>query len=534
MNRNMSRIVAGGAAIISAFALAGKALGFVQKLVMAYFFGTSGMADAFALAYNSLIMVIGQFPPQLLAPFLPVYISVRQSRGDVAARRLAGAVGVLLALVLSGTVFAGLLMAPRLIGWISQFQSGETSQMAVRLTRLMMPAVFFMGLMAYGTLLCHAEKRFARPAFAETIQKLTLIVGLLLLGRWLGIQALGVGVVMGAVAGFGVIVFGLRGRVVVPREIGQILRDPDLLRWLTLTGPLLAGVVVAQIRTVLDNRFASAMATGSVAGLQYARGLSDTLVLLVPSAVGVAIYPVFSEMTDPAQRAALGGTVFRVFRAMMFLLLPVSLLLIVLREPIIQLLFQRGKFGSESVALTAWPLVFYGAGLPIFAVEILLMRLYYALKNTWFPTLVGAVCVGLHVWVIMIFREELQHGSMALAALVSKGVKVAVLWGCLGYYLHSLEGRQTVRFVIQSAVALMGMGLAVWGVRILLEGLGSGLRNGGTGVLRLVWLVGEVMVSGGIGIAVYLVLGWAVRVKELSAVAEWIPWRRRFRQKEAA
>jgi len=527
MSRSLTRLVAGGAAVVSAFALAGKALGFLQKLVMAYYFGTSGLADAFALAYNSLIAVISQFPPQVLAPFLPVYMSVRRERGEVAARQLAGTVGALLVLVLSAAVVGGFLMARPLVESLSQFPVAETRAAAIRLTRIMIPAVLFLGLIAFGTVLLHAEKRFSRPAFAETLSKGGSIVVLLLLGHWMGIDALGLGVLIGAALGFAVIAAGLRGRIVPSLAVRLIWRDPDLRRWVRLTGPILLGVLIAQIRTILDNRFASGMASGSVAALQYARGLNDTLVLLVPSAVGVVLYPVFSEMAEPAKRAMLGDTLLRSLRAMIVLLLPLSVILIALRQPIIQLLFQRGRFRADSVALTAWPLVFYGAGLPLFAVEILLMRLYYALKNTWAPTLVGAACVALHVGIILLTRDALQHGSMALAATLSKGVKVAILWIGLRAFLPSLQGRRTRRFAVQTALALAAMAGAVWLVSTLLHRLAWPGVVGGMAIPRALGLALEIGGASSVGLAAYLFVAWLVRLEELTLAAGWLVRRRK-------
>src|ERR1017187_6281808 len=116
-----------------------------------------------------------------------------------------------------------------------------------------------------------------------------------------------------------------------------------------------------------------------------------------------------------------------------FVFIPLSVLLVMLRTPLVQLVFQRGKFDMDFVVLTTGPLLYYSIGLTFFAVEIILIKFYFSLKDTLTPTLVGVACVAIHVGVVLTFRDTMQHQSMALAATVSKGVKVILLLALLRY-----------------------------------------------------------------------------------------------------
>ncbi len=509
-----------GAAIISAFVLVGKAMGFVQKLVMAHYFGTGVEADAYTLAFSSIVFAIGLFPQQLLSPFLPLFAEKRKKEGEAAAWRLAGSVGSLVVLALVAVVVAGVTLAPQLVGAASSFKSADTTRLAVKLVRIMMPAVYFMGLFAFLALLLNAQKRFARPALGDTVNKLVLIGGLILLYRFFGISGLAVGVVLGAAAGYVIAATGVKDRL-RGLSFGVDWKEPALKQLGVLMLPILLSVVIAQVRTIIDYKFASGMAEGSTASINYARSLVDTLVLLVPTAVGVAIYPVFSDMAAGKDRVALSDMLMRSLRMMVFLFIPVSVALILLRTPIVQIAFQRGQFTHESVALTVAPLTYYSLGLTAFALEILLMRFYFSMKNTLTPAIVGGLCVLVHLGVILMFKDSLQNASMALAATVSKGVKVAVLFVLLGSFLPTLQWRKNGVFVLKTLMAAACMGVALV---LVFKGAAAVLPDpDAVGKLaRLLVLALETGAAGVVGLAVFAAVARMLRMEESSAIGAWV------------
>ena len=529
MESTTGKRIVKGALIISLFTLIGRSMGVVQRLVMARYFGTDMEADAYTLAFGSIVFTIALFPQQLLAPFLPLFAERREKEGDAAAWRLAGSVGTLLVAALILVSATGMLLAPALAGWASSFTSAATTQLAGRLVRVMMPAAFFIGLSALLALLLHAYKRFTLPAMGDTLNKVMLIVCLVLAYRFLGIHGLALGVVVGAVAGFALLAFGLRDRF---REFrfGVDWRDPALRQLGFLMLPILASAAIAQVRTIIDYKFASGMASGSAASINYARVLVDTLVLLVPTAVGAAIYPFFSDQTAARDRTTMSETLMRALRMMVFLFVPITLALIALRTPVVQLLFQRGKFTQDSVALTVAPMSYYAAGLTVFAMEIMLMRFYFALKNTLTPAVIGALCVLVHLAVILIFKDSLQNASMALAATVSKTVKVGVLFVLLGGVLPNLQWRKNGLFLLKMLVAAAVTAAVLIAARRTLNGLMPPLDSAGK-LMRLIRLSATIGAAGAAGALSFAVAAVLLRIEEATAIGTWIGkrvWKRKF------
>jgi len=507
-----------GAAIISAFTMVGKGLGMVQKMVLAHCFGTGPEMDAFVLAFSSIVFAFFTIPQQLLSPFLPLFAEQKEKAGEPEAWRFAGTVGFLTAIAMGVMVVAGIIWAPELVALVSSSKtSPETAALTGTLTRIMLPAAFFMGLFYLAILILNTYKRFALPAMGDTLNKLLVIALLVVLYRSLGIKGLAVGVVAGALAALGLQVYGLRQKLGMVK-LGLNFKDPALKRFGWLLPPIVLAILIGQTRTILDYWFASDMGEGYAASLSFARGLSDTLILIVPSAVGVAIYPFFSDLSAENDRAELVDSLMRSIRMMAFVFIPLSVLFIVLRTPLVQLVFQRGKFDMDSVVLTAGPLLYYSIGLTFFAVEILLMRFYFSLKDTLTPTLVGIACVGIHVGVVLLFRDTLQHQSMALAATVSKTVKVLLLLALLRYKALTLPLRESLAFVAKSALAAAGMGLVAWltfrGVSAMLPVAGGASHW----TIRAAWLTIQLGISSLAGLAVFGALTIALKMEEATLV----------------
>jgi putative peptidoglycan lipid II flippase len=506
------------------FALAGKAIGFVQKIVMANCFGTGLEADAYTLAFGSIVFTLSAVSVQLLPPFLPLFVQKRRDEGDESAWRFAGSVGTIVAGATLLIGFIGLAFAPQLIDFASSFKSEETTMVAVRLVRIMTPAVLFMGVSSFLALVLQAHKRFAVPALGDTTNKLMLVVCVLALYKAFGIYGMALGVVAGSVAGVLVQGIGLRARLGSLR-FGVDWRDPALRQFGVLIPPIFLSMAIAQVRTIIDYKLASGMAEGCTASLNYARALTDTLVFLVPSAVGVAIYPVFSDMNAADNREELTLALMRSLRMMVFIFIPISVGLIVLREPIVRIVFQRGQFSGESVALTVAPLTYYALGLAAFAVEIILMRFYFAMKNTLTPAVVGGICVAIHLCTALALRGSLQHGSMALAATVSKAAKAAILIALLRSALPGLRFKEHGLFLARTLVSAALMGGCVFLVMRMSAGIVTGLigHGGMAGTVALAAVSAAAAVAGAV---VFFAASIAVGTEEARAVLSLLKRRR--------
>lgn len=456
MTPSGGKIIA-GAATVSVCTFLARAMAFVQKLIMASYFGTGKEADAFFLAFNSIVNAFYNVTKTSLAPFLPLFAEKRNTAGEAEAWKFAGKVGTLLLILLVILVAGGFAAAPLLVDAAENFPDNDVALLTVKLVRLSLPFAFFMGIASLAFLILNAYKVFVFPALGDVVSKILVVGTIVVFYRALGIYALAAGVVAGALACLLLQAGALRHKLRLFR-FAIDWHDPALkkLGWLIL--PVLAGVILSQVRTIIDFRFASAMGKGSIAGLGYARGLIDTMVLLVPAALGVAIYPFFSDLAAKDEKIQLAATLMRSLRMLAFFFIPLAAGLVLLREPIIRLVFERGKFGADSVGMTSGPLTCFALGLPAFAFETIVVMFFFALKDTRTPVIVGVLTLVCHVSLILALRSALSHNSIALAYSLSKTLKVVALAVLLArlkkFDLHTRENLMALAKILACA-ALM-------------------------------------------------------------------------------
>ena len=503
-----------GAAVISLFGLVGKCLGFVQKQIMAFCFGTGAEADAFFLAFQSIGFAFIAIPQKAIAPFLPLFSEKMAREGEPEAWRFARTVGLMLAGVLGVALIAGILCAPQLVNLTASFEHESTSVLATRLVRIVLPASFFLGLAALTYLLLNAYKRFAFPALGDVVNRILIIAVVLVLYRRLGIRGMAVAVVVGGLACLAVQVVALLWRTPGGLRGGINFSDPAIRKLAVLVPPVLAGSVLAQIRTILDFRFASEMGAGYLSSLSFAKVLPDTLTLLVPAAVGVSIYPFFADLAARNDREGLGATLLAAMRMLAFLFVPATVALIALRLPLVQLVFERGKFTAESVALTTGPLAYYSLGMTAFAVEIILIQCYFALKDTKTPFVIGLLTLAVHVSIILCLKGEMMHKSIAMAAAISKTLKVIVLFALLRGSIGSLHWRANLLFGAKVLAASAVAGAVMWLAYPAVGRVVPAMHGGH--LVRAIRLAAVLGIAVGAGALSYAAAAVALRVEEFT------------------
>src|SRR5687767_14089455 len=155
-------------------------------------------------------------------------------------------------------------------------------------------------------------------------------------------------------------------------------------------------------------------------------------------------------------------------RGILMLALPASIGLILLREPLISFLYQRGKFDAQDVQLAAWALLWYAAGLVGHSVMEVLTRAFYAQHDTKTPVIIGTIAMGLNVLFSFafasLFRQMgwMPHGGLALANSLATALEATALFVFMAKRLKGLEGSYIARGLAACMVASLGMGVSLW------------------------------------------------------------------------
>src|SRR5438128_11905514 len=387
------RRVASAAAVIALGNVLGRGRGLVRDVVIASTFGATAGTDAFVLArtlptilYDLLVGTVST------AAFVPVF--VQHARDERQLWRLVGAIFSLAGLAFVTLAVVLGLFADPLVGVIgSGFSTADQRELAANLMRIALVSVVFQGLAGVLTSALYAQTRFALPALATAAYNVGIIVGIVLLARPLGVPALAIGLVIGALAQFLLQASGLRQflRAYRPRID---LADPGVRRILSLAGTVAAGLVVTAAGQFIDRNLASRLPEGSLTSMEYATRVIQVPLGIVGLAVSYAILPTlarFNSAGDGANLADYRSALAFGIKLVLLLMLPILVLVAVLAQPMIAALFERNAFQPADTARTAAILLFYSPQLPLTAIDYLLINAFYARQNARTPVLVGGV-----------------------------------------------------------------------------------------------------------------------------------------------
>ena len=505
---NANRQIARGAAVVMAAFVLSNVVGLVRQILITGAFGTSAEIDAFYAAEklpNILFALVAG--GALASAFIPNFTEFLEKEDRKGAWHLASAILNLVTLGLTLiSIFAALSADWLVINILAPNFSPEQQALTASLLRILLFTTVLFG--ASGLLMgvLNAHQKFLLPALAPSMYWLGMILGVLLLVPMWGIHGLAWGAVFGAGMHLAVQLPGLL-RTPARRYVPTLgLNSPVVRKVGRLMGPRLLGVAVVQINFLVNVIIASGLPAGSLTAITIAFMVMTMPQVVIAQAIAIAALPTFSAQVARGDIAGMRTSLAATLRGIIFLALPASLGLILLRFPITALLFERGEFSAASTEIVAWALLWYSLGLVGHSVVEIVSRAFYALHDTKTPVLVGVVAMGLNValsltlpgWFVSI--GWLPHGGLALANTIATTLEMVVLIMLIRRKLGGLDGRRISISSAQAGLATLALSLGV------LYWLGVS-----TGQAAWIVAIGGILIGGGI----YALMVSLLRVPEV-------------------
>ena len=375
-------------------------------------------------------------------------------------------------------------------------------QLTVQLMRLMLipPIIFGISGVVMGIL--YAHQSFWLPGLAPSMYNLGIIAGSIVLAPTLGVFGLAIGAIFGALLHLLVQVPGLI-KVKARYTARLAIRDPGVQEVMRLMLPRIFGVAVVQLNFLVETSLASLLSTGAVSALWYAWRVMLTPQGVVAQSVATAAFPTFADQYSRGQFQQLRSSLAATVRSILFIAIPASIGLLVLREPIIQLLFERGQFTETSTELVAAALGAFALGLIGHSGVEILARAFYALHDTKTPVLLGILALTLNLIISLAVINVLGVIGLALANTIAITTEMVLLIVVIRKRLGGLDDRRVALSALKTTAAAVLMGLVVWGFLAVTASASVVVRAFG-GML--------------IGAGVFFVAAWLLRSEELHAV----------------
>jgi putative peptidoglycan lipid II flippase len=506
-----NRQIARAAGTVMFAIVLGQITGLLRGILVARAFPAAELDAFFAANRVSETLFTLLAAGALGSAFIPTFTGFLAKDDRASAWKLASSIANLLILTLSLIAALAAIFAPQIVRYA--LAPGLATDpvlfpLTVNLLRIQLASAVLFGLGGLIVGILNAHQIFLIPALTPSMYQLGLIFGVLVLAPKMGIYGLAWGVVIGAALYLLLQIPSLlKQRGTYSPSLG--LENAAVREVFRLMGPRVLGVAVVQLNFWVNVNLASKMALGSVAGLQYGFSLMLMAQAAIAQSVAIAAMPTFSAQFALGKLDEMRASLASSLRGVIFLALPASLGLMLLREPFVSMLYQRGEFDARMTSLVAWALLWYAAGLVGHSILEVLTRAFYAQHDTKTPVLVGAVAMGLNVVFSFAFAALFEsigwmpHGGLALANSLATALEVTTLFILMRKRLRGMDEGHLARGFGASGLAALGMaiGLLAW----------MQATNGSNH-----WIIG----LGGVAIGgfVYFIVVWALRVPELYLV----------------
>src|SRR5438093_1957292 len=451
---------------IASATLLSRLLGFVRDMVVARAFGAGPVTDAFFVAFRILNIFRRLLAEGALSTaMIPVFTDYASTRKRPELTRMLRAVLGLALLVLTVTAALGILGAPLILKVIAPGFMSDPSQatLAVFLTQVMFPYLPLVGLAAMATGVLNSQSRFFAGAIGPAVLNVGMIGAVVLLLHHVEppILSLAIGVLVGGVGQLLVQIPSLSacGLLVAP---SSELRHPAIARITRLLLPAVFGLAAVQVMVFVNTLLASLLPLGSISYLYYADRVMEFPLGVFGIALASASLPVMSRQAAARDHGALAGTLTFALRLALYVSVPATLALVMLRTRIVRVLFERGRFGPTETAATAEALAWYAIGLAAFAGSRIAAQAFYALGEAGTAVKWGIVSVVANVAAATAMMGPFGHAGLAGASSVGAYVNLLSLLLVARGRLGRLGGRALLSSVCRTALASLPVAGACW------------------------------------------------------------------------
>lgn len=458
------------AGLVSIAIMCSRLLGLVREVILGGLFGGSKWMDGFMIAFRTPNMLRDLFAEGALSTaFITTFSQKLKTEGERSAWDLARKMLTLTAVFMSLVTIAGIVLAPLLVrlfawGWVQE--KPELIPFTVSLSQIIYGFILMLSLAALVMGILNSKGVFFVPAMASSFFNLGSIVSGVLIGYWLdpafgkkALYGMAIGVVIG---GFCQLAFQIPSL----RKVGFHFRpdfrwnDPGIRRVLHLMGPAIISGSAVQAGVALNTFFASFLERdGSVSYLQWAFRLMQLPIGVFGVAIATVTLPAASRAATEGISDEFRGIIARGLRLVMVLTVPAALGLALLAEPIIAVIWQRGRFTVEDTMATAAALRAYALGLVFYAAIKVIQPTFYSIDKKWVPMFVslGAIALNAILNSIWVFGLHLGHEYLALSTTLGAILNFAILYVLMRNFASHLHTGQLLNTIAKITVASAGL-----------------------------------------------------------------------------
>lgn len=476
-----------------------KIFGFTRDITLSYFYGASNVSDVYLISLTIPSVIFSFIGAGISTGYIPMYSKIENNNGAKEANRYTNNLVNILIVICTVIIILGFLFTNQIVKVFASGFEGETLALAVYFTKISLVGIYFTGLIYIFNGFLQIKGNYTIPALVGFPFNFFIILSIFISSSTnIIVLALG-SVVATASQLFLVLPFaykkGYRYKFILN------IKDEHIKTMAYIALPVIIGVSVNQINTLVDRTLASRIAVGGISALNYANRLNGFVQGIFVLSIATVMYPMISKMAAENNVKGLKKTLSEAISSINLLVLPATLGAMIFAEPVVRLLFGRGAFDANAISMTSYALFFYSIGMVGFGLREVLSRAFYSMQDTKTPMMNAAIAMIMNIILNIILSKFLGIGGLALATSISAVFCTALLFVSLRKKIGPFGMKSiTISFIkILCASLVMGV-IAKITYNTLLNSISANL---------------SLIISIGIGALVYFVIIYFIKIEEV-------------------
>jgi putative peptidoglycan lipid II flippase len=505
--------IARSTAFFSIATAASRVAGLGREVVAAGYYGISGPMSAFTIAFQVPNLIRALFADAALQPaFVPVFTELLGKKDYKEAFRLASTMLLLVTMVLGAITALFVLLAPVIMPLFAPGFEGEILDLTVALSQVLFPILVLLGISGIVVGVLNSYDRFGAFAISPLFWNLTIILVLVVLEPMFEgqdrIYAYAIGILVGTLVQLLIPAWDLRN---TPYRFSFSFdwRNPKVRRVLVLMLPVTISLGLINFNLLINSFFGSLVSEQAPAAIDKAFRIYQLPQGIFSVAIATVLFPTLARFANAGEIDDLRSTMANGMRQILFVLVPAAAAMLVLAEPMIRLIYQRGAFDAHETEVVATALFWFAFSLPTNGLFLLLTRTFFSLQRPWVPT--GIALANLVVTAgAALALYHLGVGGIVASTAIATGASVVAQGVILRRLLHGLELGRLFSAAARVTIAAAGLAAISWIVWDVLDGaLGRGL-------LGQIASLGIGLAAGGV---VYVAIAKLLQVAELEQMS---------------
>jgi putative peptidoglycan lipid II flippase len=505
--------IARSTAFFSVATAASRVAGLVREVVAASYYGVNGPMSAFTIAFQVPNLVRALFADAALQPaFVPIFTEQLERKNYREAFRLASTLLLLITLVLGAITALFVLTASFVMPLFAPGFEGEILDLTITLSQVLFPILILLGVSGVVVGILNSYDRFGAFAISPLFWNLTIIAVVVAVAPMFEgqdrIYAYAIGILLGTLVQLLIPTFDLRNTP-FKFEWSFEWRNPDVRRVLLLMLPVTISLGLINFNLLINSLFGSLVSEQSPAAIDKAFRIYQLPQGIFSVAIATVLFPTLARFASRGELGNLRATMANGMRQILFVLVPAAAAILVLSEPMIRLVYQRGEFTPEQTLLVGTALFWFAFSLPTNGLYLLQTRTFFSLQRPWMATGLAALDLVVSALAALVLYKPFGTGGIVAGTGIGTTAAVIAQAVVLRHEFGGLELGRLLETGVKITIAAGALAAVSFGVWDLLDNaLGRGLAG----------QIGSLGVGLGLGGLTYLGMAKLLRIAELEQI----------------